>query len=283
MTRAEFIEKVITHTVLHEVGHTLGLRHNFKGSLMNDSVMDYSRDEDAALRDTPGAYDVQAVQYLYGLSQAAPTLAFCTDQHTVVDAACDRFDATSDPFTLDVGPRFTAAVRAQMAGAGSLSYGDIWSVTRYVRAPADEAQRLAAFDLLMGQVASPLPADVPALGANATLYADILSAAFLSNLFLDPAVYRDETQVNPALNDPTFRARVIAVTKSLLVDGTRSFESRRVMVDVLKSLQTYDAYQALLEARAALQTERAGYNALGQALVDDLTVRIDRACSPYFL
>ncbi len=62
----------------------------------------------------------------------------------------------------------------------------------------------------------------------------------------------------------------------------RSFEARRAAVDVLKELQTYDAYEALLSARPTLVSQKASYDALGQALMDDVIRRLDAACNPYF-
>lgn len=284
MTRREFIENVVTHTILHEVGHTLGLRHNFKGSLQASSVMDYTTDEDASLMPTPGAYDVAAVRYLYGLDAAKATQPFCTDEDRAVDAECDIWDSSATPLTTVLGPAFTAKVRANLSETRGITYGDIHTLTRYVRAPKDEAQRLEAFNLLMGEVAPPLRADVVALSPNAAAWADLLAGAFLQNLFVDPAAWRDDVGVDPLLTDPTFHARVVEVTKNILVnsDGHRTFERRRTAIDVLKAMQSYDAYNALVTARAALVTERAGYNALGQAVIDDLLKRLDLACSPYF-
>ncbi|MEW5740862.1 MAG: zinc-dependent metalloprotease [Myxococcota bacterium] len=284
MTRREFIENVITHTILHEVGHTLSLRHNFKGSLQGSSVMDYTRDEDASLLPRPGAWDIAAVRYLYGLDTAPASQPFCTDEDTWVDASCDRWDTGANPLTDDLGPAFVQKVRQNLAETRGVTYADIHTITRYVRAPSTEAQRLEAFNILMSEVAPPLRADVLAMGPNAEAWADTLAVAFLQNLFVDPAEWRDPIAANPYLGDPTFHARVVAVAKNMLInsDGHRFIANRRVVVDVLKAMQTNEAYDALVTARAALVTERSRYNAQGQAQMDDLIRRLDLACSPYF-
>src|SRR4029077_10028329 len=86
----EMIQQAIKETVMHEVGHTLGLRHNFKGSTMlkNEqlhdtsitrkqglvgSVMDYSPVNLAPkgvkqgdyFTTTLGPYDYWAIEYAY--------------------------------------------------------------------------------------------------------------------------------------------------------------------------------------------------------------------------
>ena len=285
MTRAEFLERSITHTILHEVGHVLGLRHNFKGSLEGSSVMDYLRDDDAARLDAPGAYDVAALRQLYGLSPDAPPQAFCTDEDTAVDAQCDRFDTTANPLTDDVAPRFTAKVRAGLGGdASAMTYETLWSLTRYVRGPASEAQRLEAFNALMADVAPPMPAHVTALGAQAEAQADAYAQVFLRNLFVDPATHRDAVRVNPAMTDPAFVARSVEVAKNILLlsDGKRSFASMLVMIDVLKAMQHPEALAALRSARDALAASRASWVPANQPLNDELVRRIDLACSPYF-
>ncbi len=86
----EFIRQLIVELVAHEVGHTLGLRHNFKGSTMHaldelhdrrvtdkegisSSVMDYNpvniapegQEQGEYYQTTLGPYDYWAVEYAY--------------------------------------------------------------------------------------------------------------------------------------------------------------------------------------------------------------------------
>ncbi len=284
LTRKDFIEKIITHTLLHEIGHTLGLRHNFKGSFTDSSVMDYLRDEDAVLLSSPGTYDVAAVKFLYGLSPFPPSSDFCTDEDTVVDSACAQFDAKANPLTDDATPAFKRAARSFISAGNGLSYWAIWGVSRFVRAPKDDAQRIEALNALMSDVAPPLSPEVLALSPTAAAHADYLAALLLQNLFTSTWQYRDEITLNPAMTDPAFAHQVAAMAKNIMInsDGHRSLDTRYSMVAVLKEMQSVAAYQALVSGRAALVTERAGYTPEDQALIDDLIRRIDLANSPYF-
>lgn len=75
--------------VAHEVGHVLGLRHNFAGSLAAEddlpsgSIMDYLPFGDDVRMDRVGTYDRAAIGWAYELTDAAPPgdLLFCTDDH----------------------------------------------------------------------------------------------------------------------------------------------------------------------------------------------------------
>lgn len=283
-TAKEKLENYIQEVSLHEVGHTLGLRHNFKGSLELSSVMDYNVEADAVRLDRPAPYDVAAVKFLYGLSPTAPTQAFCTDEDTLSDAQCDRFDTTANPLTNDLAPRFKQQLRDSLAERSQLTYGQIFAITRYVRGAANEQQRLEAFNALIGDVAPPLAADVTALGPNAAAWANLYNALLLENLFLAPQGYRDDIAVNPPLYDAAFRARVVEVAKNSLLgtDGNRSLDTMRTMVDVLKAMQHGDALTALASARATFAANRNSYPVATQPYIDDLIRRMDLAMSPYF-
>ncbi len=130
----EFIGQVLKEVVMHEVGHTLGLRHNFKGSSwlsleeINDSetprvavsgsVMDYNptnirpagKSQGLWTTTTLGPYDYWAIEYGYTLkndkkqlakiaSRAAEKgLAYGTDEDTFgSDPYVYRFDMGNDP------------------------------------------------------------------------------------------------------------------------------------------------------------------------------------------
>ncbi len=131
-----FLGQAIKEVVMHEVGHSLGLRHNFKASIMlrpdqiNDtsitrvkgmtgSVMDYNpiniapkgQKQGDYASTTIGPYDYWAIEYAYatpeggeeaGLKKIAerspePDLAFATDDDFMSnDPQVNTYDLTSD-------------------------------------------------------------------------------------------------------------------------------------------------------------------------------------------
>tara|TARA_Y100001970_G_scaffold273928_1_gene372862 strand:- start:8012 stop:10681 length:2670 start_codon:yes stop_codon:yes gene_type:complete len=131
----KYIHDGLVDLVLHEVGHTLGLRHNFKASSIysveqlsnpefteqfgiSGSVMDYHAvcllDNGHTLFQTqPGLYDLWAIEYGYSdestnLESIAnqsnnPYLAYGTDEDAFglssrgIDPLCNTWDMSSDP------------------------------------------------------------------------------------------------------------------------------------------------------------------------------------------
>ena len=128
----------LTDVTMHEVGHTLGLRHNFKGSMatpfdkiqdaayltqhgLSASVMDYLPlnipdpahvDPSLAFSSRVGSYDMAAIQYGYDQHLDLVTLPFSSPEaHQVYvemsNAALQAIAAQAGPFGTDEdGPGF---------------------------------------------------------------------------------------------------------------------------------------------------------------------------------
>ncbi|HEY0478564.1 MAG TPA: zinc-dependent metalloprotease [Kofleriaceae bacterium] len=275
------LEAYIQHVVTHEVGHTLGLRHNFKGSLMppTSSIMEYSVLEAAIAQPTPGPYDRAAIAYLYGKSMALPTQPFATDEDTLVDPNAVRFDApTPRPLTDFQIPQYTSFTSDLLAGRFAPQIAPLivqffgTEVLGFARR-GTSAEASAAWTAALAGARSPLASPSQAAAADA------LSAAVFDELYLHTT-----GEITSFPTDPTVVAAIATDGKNLLInsDGARSFATRRLVVDALKKAQNNSAFVAL---RGARDTITAGLNQLNptdRALTEDLLARINAALNPYF-
>jgi hypothetical protein len=161
----DFIGPLLADVVTHEVGHTLGLRHNFKASSaytfeeMNSadfkgkkaitaSVMDYNpvNINLKAVTDGKfqgdytmigvGPYDEWAIEYGYTLDDpkdclkrvAEPELAYATDEDTVgPDPYARRYDFAKDPLTFSKNMLELAKWHRSRLVEKFVKDGDSWS------------------------------------------------------------------------------------------------------------------------------------------------------------
>ncbi len=101
-TEEELFQEILLNTLAHEMGHNLGLAHNFKGSLdkkhyisekiQTSSTMDYLAIEDSE-EGTPGPYDKAALAYAFsGDFDFNENYLFCSDQSVPIDPLCNQWD-----------------------------------------------------------------------------------------------------------------------------------------------------------------------------------------------
>ncbi|MBT4762111.1 MAG: hypothetical protein HOO06_10470 [Bdellovibrionaceae bacterium] len=120
----------IREVMAHEIGHTMGLRHNFaasmatnikeserestfkkyivsmdapEGVIPSNSVMEYNNFYEASLmgdiieKNAEALdYDTKVIQYLYDGKVPASWPLYCTDDHTAAYSDCNRFDTGSN-------------------------------------------------------------------------------------------------------------------------------------------------------------------------------------------
>jgi hypothetical protein len=149
----EFLEQALKEVVMHEVGHTLGLRHNFKASAWKTlqeiedanrpktepivaSVMDYSPvnitpagvKQPAYYTNTLGPYDTWAIEYGYKVisgDENAELIKICTRcAESGLDYATDEDTTSSTPDPLsnrfDLGKDLASYAQRQMKIVGDL-------------------------------------------------------------------------------------------------------------------------------------------------------------------
>ncbi|MEM7783200.1 MAG: zinc-dependent metalloprotease, partial [Planctomycetota bacterium] len=162
-----FIGPLLADLVAHEVGHTLGLRHNFKASSIytlaeinseeikgkkpfTGSVMDYNPTNfyvnegevqgDFAMIEI-GPYDYWAIEYGYTLDPkkldkilsrvAEPELAFCTDEDTFgPDPLARRYDFSKDPLDFAQDQVALATQNRDLILEKFVKDGDAWAKAR---------------------------------------------------------------------------------------------------------------------------------------------------------
>ena len=293
LTKKQKVEQFITHVVLHEIGHTLGLRHNFMGSNVpataprkSTSVMDYLLNNDSYPMNTPGEYDADALKFLYGISQAEPKQAFCTDNGVTQDPNCQAFDRSDDPLNKFYAKYYTAYLNGfyKTQNIFYLLYWDYWlnKVGNYVRGGPDLATAQSALNLMLSSVNAPVSPAVLAQNSQMGPMIDLVTQWIYARLYLDPASSRGEFTNDPdhALEPITLPQLKANLTN---LDGIRSYPTRRLAVDILKKLQDIDAYTMLVQSRVTVAAARASLTGVEAELTDDLLARIDAATHPYFV
>jgi hypothetical protein len=292
LTANEKASRYVQHMVAHEIGHTLGLRHNFKASLLPpaSSVMDYYDNETRSQVPTPGPYDVDALRYLYQLSDSPPSQPFCTDEDMLYDPLCAQWDQGAEPLTDWWIPNYTPVLDAIIDQDLPVEWLDFWlnELLTFARddvatGSVDPSDRVAALRAVLGRAGVPVSAEDAALPA-AVAAIDTVAQYVLRRVALDDPTARGPIPFD--LTDPSVVAVLSEQVGGMIrnVDGVRSFSLRRTGVDVLKALQDDRALRELGASRDALQAELSAATVPPEdvPLVEDLLARIAAAMAPYY-
>jgi hypothetical protein len=290
LTRKERIERFLGSRAAHELGHTLGLRHNFKGSLQppSSSVMEYMTTSDTvATGPHVGSYDRAAVRYLYGLSPDLPTEPFCSDPEAdVVDPDCRRGDKGSKPLSDSFIPSYRTSLAAFLAGTSD-GVQPAASLAAHLRLGAAPEVRMEAYEGALAPLRAPIVAP-PGAPPSFNSRVNFATQLAIQQLFLDPLPSGAPAgAVTPPPVAPPGEPVLAVATADLAAlitnqDRIRSPAIRRLAVDVLKRFQSVGASSALARARDQLAAELPGLADAAAVQTKDLIERIDRALEPYF-
>ena len=250
--------QVVAQFLIHEIGHNVGLRHNFKGSIDREhfpegtpstTVMDY-----VVGMGKPGLYDRDAVRYGYGAGAAEGGFLYCTDEDVALDPGCAQWDLGHPVgYAFKVLDRLAAEwavdtkVSELQATAEEEEWNKLFTRTRSFFNTGyeqwDPEAPLSAFDELLGRVVCSEGCAVhPWLRAQWALY--LLYTKHVVDVYTEWG-YDQQWVDFPPLNE-TQSAMVMQTFYELIVDPAQAALVKEAIIEKLPTAKV-DGAQALLE------------------------------------
>jgi len=287
MSQKAFVENYITHVVAHEIGHILGLRHNFHGSNASDttssSIMDYLPSDWRAAQPNPGVYDIAAVKYLYGLSPAEPSQPFCTDEDTEQDPKCRLFDYGINALALHMIPDLDYLKSEYTAAPASFWENYIVAYSQDILdffQGGSPATQLQAWEGLLKGIKAESSATAPQ-NSKDQLSKWILSTAFKDKQEDSPFSMRFIAKPRVSLTAAPVVAKDLCDIGNN-VDTIRSVQTRIIAIDALKKLQNNPGLEALNMLKTELTAKVATLTGIRRFEEEDLLRRVEKYLSPYY-
>jgi Met-zincin len=164
----QYMQDYYLETIAHEVGHTIGLRHNFRGStqLTGDetaSVMDYAPLAQRDNYEGPGFYDIAAVRWAYFGEQPPANLPFCTDEDLWKHYDCNKGDwgepvqntikGISDSISLLSSKPIAISMPEEISSVGT-SIENAYKIMKFIAEvpAASRAQALTDIDAVIAKI-----------------------------------------------------------------------------------------------------------------------------------
>ena len=93
----DYMKGYYRETISHEIGHVLGLRHNFKGTIkakngLTKLCYGLLAEKGKSSFHGIGGYDIGAIRYAYYGEEANYEFPFCTDDHLMEQYNCNQGD-----------------------------------------------------------------------------------------------------------------------------------------------------------------------------------------------
>jgi len=260
---AERFHYLIRGLICHELGHCLGLRHNFSASCdlanipegqLGTSIMDYIWPERRAC--DPGPYDEAAIAFGYGgtVHEGDRRFTYLTDEDSVHNPLANSHDR-GEPYEFYKNDVETVLAPLRAGQKPPLSParftrvmdGKLYPIAKFINAIDDPRSELA-FRYMADLLAMDLPAD-----AEYRPLAHLSAAKVLGGLYL---LRLDEITGNELTRNQ--RIHTLQLTVDAVADRTRMLEDERIrLVGAMANIKHMTALNALVDLRDRLKATAA--------------------------